>query len=269
MPDYPHRAPGPLAPLVDRCLGYDDVSSPDAVHPGLPSRSVTVIVAFDDPLDCGWDDDASRGRFWTLAGGLHTRPVRVHTHGHQLGIQLSLTPLGARALLGVPAAAIHEELVAHENLPLGIPPALLGRLQAAGWEERFRILDAHLLHVAARTDARLHPDLARAWRVITRSGGRVRVEALAAEVGWSRRWLTARFRSEFGIGPKELCRVVRFERARALLDGGTPLATAAHAAGFADQPHLSREFRALAGLPPSSFTGEVPLLQDGPHAHRT
>ncbi|MGH3265952.1 MAG: hypothetical protein ACRDNS_28625 [Trebonia sp.] len=39
-----------------------------------------------------------------LVGGLHTAPALVTHDGKQSGIQLALTPLGARALLGVLAA---------------------------------------------------------------------------------------------------------------------------------------------------------------------
>ena len=102
-----YRVPPGLAPFVDSCVGYDSRPGPEAAHHGLPSTSLTLIVAFDDPLDCGWlDGPAGRGRFDTLASGLHTRPALIRTHGRQCGIQIALTPLGARALLGMPAGAL-------------------------------------------------------------------------------------------------------------------------------------------------------------------
>ena len=92
MPSYVHRVPGALAPYVRSCVGYDYRLAPEAAHHGLPSTDITVIIAFDEPLDCSWLDGAQRARYDTLLAGLHTRPSLIRTHGHQHGIQLSVTP---------------------------------------------------------------------------------------------------------------------------------------------------------------------------------
>ena len=84
-------------------------------------------------------------------------------------------------------------------------------------------------------------------------------ERLAEETGWSRRHLSQRFREEIGLTPKAFGRLLRFQRAIELLREGEPLADAAFAAGYADQPHMNRDFRAFYGAPP----GELPFVQDG------
>lgn len=265
MPSFEHRVPASLTGLVAGIEGYDFRLPDDAVHHGLPSRRVTVIVAFDEPLDCGWADGRDRSGYWALAGGLHTRPAHIHTHGHQHGIQLSLTPLGARRLLGVPASALGGTIAGHEGLPGGVPGWLRDRLQEASWPERFRLLDAHLAGLAAREPGGLiHDDLRRAWTAIVRSGGGIAIARLASELGRSRRWLSGRFAAEFGVSPKELARVVRFERSRALLGAGRPPAEVAQASGYADQPHLNREWRALAGFTPTQLAANFPIVQDDP-----
>ena len=71
----------------------------------------------------------------------------------------------------------------------------------------------------------------------------------AAEVGLSARQLHRRARELYGYGPKTLARILRLRRALALLDGGLPAGRAAADAGYADQPHLAREVRTLAGVP--------------------
>ena len=53
----------------------------------------------------------------------------------------------------------------------------------------------------------------------------------------------------FGYGPKMLDRVLRLQRALGLARSGVPFATTAATAGYADQAHLSREVRSLAGVP--------------------
>jgi AraC-like DNA-binding protein len=87
----------------------------------------------------------------------------------------------------------------------------------------------------------------------------VRVETLARETGWSRRHLSATFAREVGLPPKVFARLARFERAVRLLRAGGDLADVAYACGYADQPHMNRDFRAFLGAPPS----RLPFVQDG------
>jgi AraC-like DNA-binding protein len=53
----------------------------------------------------------------------------------------------------------------------------------------------------------------------------------------------------FGYGPKLLGRILRLNRALDLARAGTPYATVAAQAGYADQAHLSRDVKQLAGVP--------------------
>jgi AraC-like DNA-binding protein len=77
------------------------------------------------------------------------------------------------------------------------------------------------------------------------------VAAVAERVFLSERQLRRRFTEEVGYGPKTLQRILRFQRAVAeLRSDRAELAGAAATAGYADQAHLSRESRRLAGLSP-------------------
>jgi AraC-like DNA-binding protein len=144
---------------------------------------------------------------------------------------------------------------------------LTDRFRAARtWPERFAALERVLLRGlrdgGVRDGGAPPPEVAEAWRLTTASGGRLRVAEIAARVGWSERHLGARFRTETGLSPKEAARVVRFDRARRALAarvvaGRSPdLAGLAAAAGFADQAHLTREWRAFSGLPPTRWLRE-------------
>ena len=97
------------------------------------------------------------------------------------------------------------------------------------------------------------------------SGGGIEVNALAREVGWSRRHLTQQFQRELGLSPKVVGRVVRFDRARRLLTrpARPGLAAVAATCGYFDQAHLTREFRELAGMSPTTWLAEqLPSVQD-------
>jgi AraC-like DNA-binding protein len=218
-----------------------------------PGRGIVVIV----DLDSGWSVEGER--FGSFAGGLYARPVRVRHEGSSAGVQFDLEPPAARALLGVPAGELAQRTVALEDLLGPAAAELAERLHAApGAQARFALLDDALLRRLARTrDAPARPDTERAWAVLRATGGRIRVEALAAALGCSRRHLAQRFAEDVGVSPKVAARLVRFEATRRRL-GTVPLARLAAEHGFADQAHLAREFRALGGAPPTAF----PFLQD-------
>lgn len=75
------------------------------------------------------------------------------------------------------------------------------------------------------------------------------VRSAAWEIGLSSRQLRRRCLDAFGYPPKVLQRVLRFDAALRLAWNGVPFASVASEAGYADQAHLAREVRALAGVP--------------------
>ena len=258
-----------LRPYVARYVGYRQEGFAPGVHRGLPSPYLTFIISLGDPVDIvGMPDRAQDpGAYQAFLGGLHAAPATIRHQGSQVGVSLQLTPLGARALLGLPAGALAWSVVDLEDV-LGRPGReLVDRLAGAtGWAARFAVLDSLL---ARRVDepAGPAPETARAWHRLVTSGGTLDVASLARGVGWSRRHLSERFRLELGLAPKVAGRVVRFERARRLLErpDRPALVDLAAACGFYDQAHLNREWRELAGCSPTTWLAEevLPSVQDG------
>ncbi|QYG94854.1 helix-turn-helix domain-containing protein [Iamia sp. SCSIO 61187] len=83
--------------------------------------------------------------------------------------------------------------------------------------------------------------------VVRRLAGDEAVGAVADAVGLSARQLHRRSLDAFGYGPKLLARILRLQRALAHARRGAPLAEVAAVHGYADQSHLARDVRALAG----------------------
>ncbi|SES05926.1 Helix-turn-helix domain-containing protein [Lentzea albida] len=79
------------------------------------------------------------------------------------------------------------------------------------------------------------------------------VASAAWEIGLSSRQLRRRCLDAFGYPPKVLQRVLRFDSALKLAWSGLPFASVAADAGYADQAHLAREVKALAGVPLSQL----------------
>lgn len=262
------RLPAPaLRPFVASYVGYRQAGVAPARHRGLPSPHLTLIITLDEPLTIAAHPDPRQppGEFTTLVGGLHTTPAVITHDGRQSGVQLGLTPLGARALLGRPAGEFANIDVNGSDVLGAVAGEWQERLAAArSWAERFAALDDMLLRRAS-FDAAVSAELAHAWRRLLGTGGRVSVASLAGEIGWSPRHLGSRLQAETGLTPKAAARVVRFDRARRLLQrrsaspaGGPPpvLADLAAGCGYYDQAHLAREFRAFAGCPPTQWLAE-------------
>lgn len=157
---------------------------------------------------------------------------------------LRFAPGQGPAVLGAPA---------HELRNLRVPLADL-------WGERRARLAAERVAAAADPGAALEA-LARARLadaeppepyvpavVEALAAGRP-VAEVAGAVGLGERQLHRRSLAVFGYGPKTLARVLRMNRALALARAGTPPAGVAALTGYADQAHLAREMRALAGVP--------------------
>jgi AraC-like DNA-binding protein len=81
---------------------------------------------------------------------------------------------------------------------------------------------------------------------LTRSGDTT--ASIAERVGLSARQLQRRSAAAFGYGTKTLSRILRMQRALDLIRDGSRAADSAARVGYADQSHLSREVRDLAGV---------------------
>ncbi len=229
--------------LRGHVLGYSGFGSPAAARVGhrlLPITATTLIVDFG----------TGSGLVTGMRGQAHLETRTPWGYG----VSVALTPAGVRGLLGVPAREL-----AGETLDLA---AVLGaragewseRLAAApGWPARWALLDELL---TAALDPAPDDLLMTAWRRL-HADRRLRIGAVAAGLGVSRRRLELVVREQLGLSPGRIARIARLQRAAALLASGSRPAEAAAAAGFADQAHLTREMRALGGLTPGELCAIV------------
>ena len=216
-----HVPPAWLRPFVSGYTGYRQEGVAPVRHRGLPSPELTFIVTLDDPLaiDAHPDPGQPAGSYDTLLGGLHTSPALVSHQGRWSGVQLGLTPLGARTLLGLPAAGL-ANWDAEATDVIGGFAAQLRELvvEQPTWAGRFAVIDQLLERRAAEVEAdrraTVRPEVGYAWRRLRETRGGVGVAELAAETGLSARRLGSLFRDEFGLAPKEAGRVFRFTHAR-------------------------------------------------------
>ena len=246
-----------LAGLVRSYAGFDERSPASLRRREVPGGRVPLIIGFGPPL---WVDGERHSSF---VAGLHDRPSITEYRGESRGIQIDLTPLGARRLIGVPMRELTARVVGLADA-LGPAAGLLVE-QLAGtrdWARRFALVDDWILTRVAATP-RSVPEVAWAWAALQRSAGNVAIGTLTERTGWSSRHLIDRFRDQVGVTPKLAARILRFERVIARVERahGVGWADIAYDCGYYDQAHLNRDFRQFAGTTPTAF-GEA-LLPDG------
>jgi AraC-like DNA-binding protein len=245
----PHRG------LAGRALTYTGHDLPDTGRVPwrtAPLGAVVLTVDLGPPSAVRFADSAAQLPPSPVLG-LRDRPLVLEQRGALRGVVVALTPSGAHDLFGGAVGGLANTAVGLEDLLGADGRVLAERLtEADGWAARFALLDGFL---AGRPPPRRAPDaeVREAWRRLWTTPD-VRVGELARELGWSRQRLHARFRAQVGLGPKAVARTARLHRAVRLLDGpGRALADVAVRSGYADQSHLHRDFRALAGVTPAEY----------------
>jgi AraC-like DNA-binding protein len=254
-PARPSRVPGvTMAGFRDRGI----------TPPGLrliPHPAVTLVLAFGGAIAV---EDATgrqqQGSFVTGPGfGEGLRALRAETFEC---LQVRLSPEIAQAVLGAAVADLDGAVVTLDDLWGREAARISERLEDLScWEDRFTLADAWLARRCAAA-SQVAPEVAWAWRVIVAGRGMVRVEHLAAELGWSRKRLWSRFQSQIGLPPKRAAKLVRFDHAvHSLVAGQDPAGVAADC-GYTDQSHLHRDVLAFTGLTPATVVNEPFLAVD-------
>lgn len=193
----------------------------------------------------------------SFVAGLFPGPVQIESDGGALCIQIDFTPLGAYRFHGGAVPDLTARMVAIEDV-MGRDGRDLGARIAdvPDWPRRWEIIESFVI---ARTVNEPSPEIAAAIGQLWRSAGAARISDIATDIGWSRKHLSRRFRHEIGVSPKILARMLRFHRACALARNGQAngWADVAHAAGFADQAHLARDFREFSGEAPTEWAARL------------
>lgn len=244
-----------LAGIVTDICGYREIRRGHFRIVEYASLTVPLVISFADPFAIGLGrDPGDNDRFASFAAGLYAGPVIIESSGAACCVQVNFTPLGARQFFGLPMSELRDRMIGLDDALGSEGIALRERLgETRDWETRFAIAEAFVISRLAEPNE-LSPEVAWAYRTVIASGGRTRISALAGEIGWSRKHLAAKFSDAIGIGPKTLSRIVRFNRALSLSKRQEDdWAGIAADCGYADQAHLVREFRQLAGETPTAL----------------
>ncbi|MEV0360303.1 helix-turn-helix domain-containing protein [Nocardia sp. NPDC050697] len=245
----PHPA---LTGLIGEYAEFRERSGGPVVRYEPANAGAVLVVEFADPLMVTDVADPGVARPWrAFVAGPSRGPTRTEHAGVQHCVQVRLTPLGLYRVAGDVAELADRAVGLTELFGRELPEKVAAQRDTVG---RFALLD-ELFGRAALDGPEPDPEVAYAWRTLRRTGGTAGIGAILTEIGWSRARLARRFRAQIGLTPKAAARVLRFERATALLRAANPqpLSAIALACGYADQAHFTRDFREFAGRPPSAW----------------
>lgn len=248
----------------------------------IPTLEVAVVLNFAAPhrmLNVSDRKHATDyGSGWVV--GLQSRQRLTEAVGARDFIVIRFTPIGAHLFLKIPMDLLADRTIELEEIDGLLARQFENRVKATrGWEARLDLLE---LLIAERLTAARPPSsaLMHAWQRLLKAPNTTDLALLSSESGCSRRHLIAQFHAHFGMAPKTIARIRRFNLAvgvvnrlgrnavqhpagKPYLDLETdskraakmdpPWADLALHCGYYDQSHFIKEFRAFAGVTPVEF----------------
>lgn len=246
-----------LTPFVEVIWGVEG-APPHAREAVLPNGATELMVNFG-PVQKVWSYgermvDEDFRRYWLA--GIQDEPLVIGSPAGCDHLGIRFRPGGAHAFFGVPMSEVKGQVL-DLDLVVGRGQAenLRDRLAAApDHATRARVAEAWLFRVRYA----VHPyfsTVRRALDLVQASGFRTGVGDLCERLGLSNRHLIAQFRAVVGLTPKTASRVVRFNAVVQAVRGHDRVkwSALAHRFNYADQSHLTREFRRFAGVTPTRF----------------
>lgn len=255
------RPPPPLGGLVE-WVWYFERASGGGLERRLPDGGLEIVLHL-----AGQGTHAPGVREPALlVAGPRARPELLDASPGRL-VGVHCRPGSARALLGVPGREVRGRDVDLRDLWGARAEEIAERVAASPDPARQLQLLAAGLCPAVREkacDGSRQGLVRAALGAIERDPGTARVGDLVERSGVSWRVFTETFEEEVGLAPKLYQRVRRLQRAVGALHRNrrSGLAGLALEAGYADQAHLVREFRALGDVTPAHYRRSAPQTQN-------
>ncbi len=230
----------------------------------LPTGTMSVAFLLGQPLRLYRDEADAEGHVIgrAVVGGARDTFYLKDISRPQASVGAQLQPGAAELLLGVPAGELAGRHTALDDLwGRDASIALEQFADAPSPAARVDRLEALLLSRLPRVRG-LRPAVAEALARLS-AEPTTEVGDVVASSGFSHRHFIALFRDAVGLAPKAYARVARFQAALKRLGAPAPrMIDVALDAGYADQPHYNRDFRAIAGVSPRGYRRASPVYEN-------
>lgn len=227
----------------------------DLIARVVPDNSVCLVFQRRDTELKTCDNNWSTWREPGVSGP-RTQPFAVSLAGGSEVLIVQLTAIGAGRLLKTNLCELTDA-----HVPLG---AILG--QASNGPPSTDELSQSVPNaiqavedwIAVETQDVASSEAVHAFTsLVNQRNGDVAIEEVARTLGVSRRHLSRLAAEHLGYSPKRFASISRFQHALNLLRQGTaaPIGMVAAATGYADQAHMTRNFRAIGSIAPGDLLG--------------
>ncbi len=223
-----------------------------------PMPSAHLFINLGDPVRLSVCDPAVPPATlvdgWFM--GLWTERVLLEYPAHVRLVGVHFKPWGLSAFTDVPAIELRDRYVPVDAVWQRALDRIRNRLgETASPGEALDLVEQELRSRLAEKPTRTLDLVAQAGARLERSYGSVPVTALSDAAGVSGNHLAAQFKSHVGVTPKRVARIYRFARLILSVNTRGPIGWTefAHAAGYFDQAHASKEFKAFTGHTPTDY----------------
>jgi AraC-like DNA-binding protein len=233
-------------------LWHADTRQPAGPRYGLADGCAYLLFGFDT------DRAGERGLVHARLIGPRTRPFLIDQRP-RLCVGVRIVPGFAQAAFGVPASELLDQRVDYGLVYAGAG-ADFEHIEAARTDaERLGGVLA-LARRRLRSAIRIPPSVRVALAHIAAAEGNVRISSLVDLIGVTRQHLARQFAVHVGMTAKQFARIKRAEAARAQATatqsakrGNVNWSRIAHQAGYYDQAHFIKDFKALTGVTPGGW----------------
>jgi AraC-like DNA-binding protein len=228
----------------------------------LPTGSATLVINLgEDPIRIFRDESDSAGMTFarSVVWGPTTRYAIRDTTRKGAVVGFHFRPGMAAAILGVPGSELTDRFLPLDDLWGSRARRLRERLLSIATPGQ--VIAAASQEIAARIHRPLliHPAAAFALEAMAMKDP-PSIGQLRDRSGYGAKRFIELFSQSVGVTPKKFARLRRFQSV--LTRGRADWTQVAYEAGFADQSHLVREFRAFAGISPGQY---LPLDPNRPN----
>jgi AraC-like DNA-binding protein len=260
--NYAEHRPSPaLAKYIEAIWFVSEntpAATPSLAERVLPDGCIEWIFHLGAPFR-RFNDGAWEVQPRSFVVGELTGFILLQAIGPTATMGVRFRPGGAYRFMPAPLHLLTDETVRTDDIwgPAGkyLEEAIL---TARADNHRKDLIEGFLLSRLRVTAPRPRFDAAISEIICTR--GQTRVDQLADRIGWSPRQLEREFRVSAGLSPKSLARIIRFQNVLQSV-GENKLrdwAGLALDSGYADQPHMVREFREFCGQSPTERQTNAP-----------
>jgi AraC-like DNA-binding protein len=238
----------------------------------LPSANPCLVVQYRDSVRSSrrfLDTDKPHRRYHSIITKLDTGVTTIRPSGPLGAILVRFKPEASALFFAQPLEYFSDVKVDLGDVFDAHEVELLEEVVTEAPTSFERVAAVAQFLYAHMYQRELDPVICRAAACL-RKNPSTRVHRLAADLDLSERQLLRRFRSSFGVTPKQFARCSRIEKVLLERTRGSAWADIACGCGFSDQAHMIKDFNIVLGaspgralLPASAEQGFTPDCSNG------